>query len=202
MTTTQSPWDTLASVGRAYSASALLREKLSGVDALSLHTLNKDAAVAAPSSSHNAKEAAATATGIEDAAWERATAAPESGYLGKHGFDETWERKNGSHSSLKGRWGIATVENGIIVKRDYCEGGQWGKASCAQCKKAYWKDGAQPHSLCGPCAKRIDVGEECRRARERQVQRRLTFLLGSRSGAECAVSKLPPDVLRQIVESI
>ena len=168
------------------------------------------------SSSSHKKEAKTTATGIEDAAWETVTAAPQSGYLRKHGFDETWERAylrkhgfdetweraNGSHSSLKGRWGIATVENGIIVKRDYCEGGQWGKASCAHCKKAYWKDGAQPHSLCGPCAQRIDVGEECRRARQRQVQRRFTFLLGSRSGAECAVSHLPPDVLRQIVESI
>merc|ERR1712046_98172 len=98
--------------------------------------------------------------------------------------------------------GIATVENGIIVKRDYCESGQWGKASCVHCNKAYWRDGAQPHSLCGPCAKRIDVGEECRRARQRQMQRRFTLLMGSCSGPKCAVSCLPPDVLRRIVESI
>ena len=109
----------------------------------------------------------------------------------------TFSNAEVARARARGLWKCTTVEDGLIVKRDYCKGASWARTSCLHCNQPFWKDGAQPGSVCRSC-----VGVTDKVCRQRRMQRRVAFLISSRCGAECDLSRLPADVLRHIGEMV
>ena len=109
----------------------------------------------------------------------------------------TFSNAEVARARARGLWKCTTVEDGLIVKRDYCKGASWARTSCLHCNQPFWKDCAQPGSVCRSC-----VGVTDKACRQRRMQRRVAFLMSSRCGAECDLSRLPADVLRHIGEMV
>jgi len=205
VTLTESPWDAFARISRERAHRLAKGPTLSATPskpvwqqpprARSDAEEAKPAASAAagpkdPTTSGTASSDSAVAVDIWDPAWATAADVPEfDGFL--HSLRWTQTADGGLH--------YKTVENGLVVSREFCTEGDWAKASCPHCRKAYWKDSAQPANLCGTCAKSVDLTEV---HRQREAQRRHAFLMGSRCSAECAVSQLPVDVMRHIGEMV
>ena len=109
----------------------------------------------------------------------------------------SWHKQRGQIVSLA--LGTVTIENGLVVRRGPM-GPAWVKATCVHCKKKWWRDKSTDRGqVCGPCVGKLwdDV------QRQRRTECSLAFLMGSRcDAAQCHVSRLPPDALRQIVELV